>query len=85
MFEAFIPLIYSQVSDVVNNNRHSRYELEEQTREQKRHNREMERISCMSEEERKEYLKRKNDVDVGFVAPILKDFYSKGIDNLLFR
>lgn len=85
MLEAFIPLAYTQISDVIDNNRRSRYELEEQTREQKRHNREMERIACMSEEERKEYLKEMDMVDVGFVAPIMKEFYSKGIDNLLFR
>ena len=85
MFEAFIPLAYSQISDVVDNNRRSRYALEEQTREQERHNREMERIACMSEEERKEYRKRMDEVDVDFAAPILKELYSKGIDNLLFR
>lgn len=83
MFEALIPLAYTQISDVVDNNRRSRYELEEQTKEQKRHNKEMERIACMSEEERKEYRKRMDEVDVGLVAPILKEFYSKGIDNLL--
>lgn len=45
----------------------------------------MERIACMSEEERKEYQKRMDEVDVDFVAPIMKEFYSKGIDNLLLR